>query len=432
MIKKANELKRQGRLDEAINEYRKYIDLNPNFSWGYHYLGEALIKKGKLDNALSEFRRAIEINPNQPSHYYSLGLVLVKQNKLDEAREFWKKCIAIDPNFSQAQKSLLNLDKNKNLEINNNILVSTSRSFMAINLDNGAYEIIDRGNGLYYGITYSDNQIYVAARRGEVGSEKERELEDGEIIVYDFNKQLLQRLKPSFSLRDMHQIQFYNFWLWICCTFDNKLAVYDGTTWHEWFPNPNINYDYNHFNSLTFEENDSNIYIYILAHNLHRNSEIWKFVYPKLSFGSFQVSDIKLIDKQDLGVQSHNIFLRESEVYTCSSGEGSIISNYNFSIKLGKFTRGLAVTDELIIVGISELSERKKRSFTTSYIVVLDRSWKFIKGIKMPEEGIITELRIPGVRDYCSSFYLGEKIKMFSDIDLPRWKMFDSLKEIQT
>lgn len=51
----------------------------------------------------------------------------------------------------------LNLDKNKNLEINNNILVSISCLFMVINLDNGVYEIIDRGNGLYYGIIYLDN-----------------------------------------------------------------------------------------------------------------------------------------------------------------------------------------------------------------------------------------------------------------------------------
>lgn len=117
-------------------------------------------------------------------------------------------------------------------------------------------------------------------------------------------------------------------------------------------------------------------------------------------------------------------------MYICSFGEGLIISNYNFFIKFGKFIRGLVVIDELIIVGIFELLERKKCLFIISYIVVLDCLWKFIKGIKMLEEGIIIELWIFGVRDYCFFFYFGEKIKMFFDIDLFCWKMFDSLKEI--
>ena len=39
MIKKANELKRQGRLDEAIAEYRHSIKINPNFAWAHYDMG---------------------------------------------------------------------------------------------------------------------------------------------------------------------------------------------------------------------------------------------------------------------------------------------------------------------------------------------------------------------------------------------------------
>ncbi|MDY7005641.1 MAG: tetratricopeptide repeat protein [Cyanobacteriota bacterium] len=49
LLKQANQLKRVGRLDEAIALYHQVIEINPNFAWAYHNLGNAFVKQGHLD-----------------------------------------------------------------------------------------------------------------------------------------------------------------------------------------------------------------------------------------------------------------------------------------------------------------------------------------------------------------------------------------------
>jgi tetratricopeptide (TPR) repeat protein len=75
LLKQANQLKRAGKLDEAIALYQKAIEINPNFSWTYNNLGDAFVKQGKLDEAVVEYRRAIEVNPNSAWLFYSLNFI---------------------------------------------------------------------------------------------------------------------------------------------------------------------------------------------------------------------------------------------------------------------------------------------------------------------------------------------------------------------
>ena len=191
-------------------------------------------------------------------------------------------------------------------------------------------------------------------------------------------------LIPPFPLRDIHQIQFHQNKLYVTCTFDNKIAIFDGKKWHEFFPDLNVKEDFNHFNSIFLDDK----YLYLTAHNLNRPSEIWKFKKPSiidLMMSTIKQNQIFLtkLDKFSLGLQSHNIWIDDDEFFTCSSAEHSIVSSLGFSYRIGGFTRGLAVTDNYIFVGISELAERKDRMFTTSSIVVLSKHWEFIKRIEI-------------------------------------------------
>src|SRR5262249_4505609 len=63
----ANALSAQKKLDEAIAEYRKVIELDPKsqFAAGaYFSLGKALEEQGKLDETLACFRKAVELDPS--------------------------------------------------------------------------------------------------------------------------------------------------------------------------------------------------------------------------------------------------------------------------------------------------------------------------------------------------------------------------------
>ncbi|MEG4838608.1 tetratricopeptide repeat protein [Microcoleus sp. B9-D4] len=64
LLKQANQLKRSGRLDEAIALYRKAIELNPDFGWTYYYLAEALAEKKVINQAIVQLNIALKIHPS--------------------------------------------------------------------------------------------------------------------------------------------------------------------------------------------------------------------------------------------------------------------------------------------------------------------------------------------------------------------------------
>ncbi|WP_426584770.1 tetratricopeptide repeat protein [Dapis sp. BLCC M229] len=97
LLKQANRLKREGRLDEAIALYHQVIDINPNFAWAYNNLGDAFVKQGKLDEGVVEYRRAIEINPNSAWFNYQLGKTLIQLSSFRNAILYFKNAVAINP-----------------------------------------------------------------------------------------------------------------------------------------------------------------------------------------------------------------------------------------------------------------------------------------------------------------------------------------------
>ena len=56
-------LQARGRLDEAMAEFRRAIELDPKGAPAHHQLGMCWQAKGQLDEAMAEYRRAIELDP---------------------------------------------------------------------------------------------------------------------------------------------------------------------------------------------------------------------------------------------------------------------------------------------------------------------------------------------------------------------------------
>lgn len=96
LLKQANQLKRSGRLDEAIALYYHLIDINPQFAWAYHGLGDALVKQEYFDEAINYFNQAVEINPNIASFYYYLSEVMARQGKINQAVIYFDKFLEIN------------------------------------------------------------------------------------------------------------------------------------------------------------------------------------------------------------------------------------------------------------------------------------------------------------------------------------------------
>jgi tetratricopeptide (TPR) repeat protein len=105
--KVGNQLKRKGKLAEAIGEYRRAIELNPHFSWSYYNLGDALAKQGNINEAIAEYRRAIAFNSNSALYFHSLGKVLAQKSELKEAANCYENSIKIKPDIYQKYQNLI-------------------------------------------------------------------------------------------------------------------------------------------------------------------------------------------------------------------------------------------------------------------------------------------------------------------------------------
>lgn len=97
----ANQLRQEGKLEEAITTYRQAIKENPNFYLSHHNLGETLGKLDRWDEAVTAYNRAIQLNPNSVWSYYNLGEALVKLSRWEEVIACLQRAIELAPNFYQ-------------------------------------------------------------------------------------------------------------------------------------------------------------------------------------------------------------------------------------------------------------------------------------------------------------------------------------------
>lgn len=60
----------------------------------------------KYDEAIDEFRKVLEINPGNAEAYYNLGLIYENRNRPDDAKEMYEKALSIDPDYRLAREHL--------------------------------------------------------------------------------------------------------------------------------------------------------------------------------------------------------------------------------------------------------------------------------------------------------------------------------------
>jgi len=76
-----------GRYDEAIDQCRRTIEMDPNFAVAHWYLGLAYEQRQVLDAATDEFKKAISLSAGSPLMKAALGRAYAKSQKKHEANE---------------------------------------------------------------------------------------------------------------------------------------------------------------------------------------------------------------------------------------------------------------------------------------------------------------------------------------------------------
>jgi len=76
---------RKGQYDEAISDFSKAIEINPRDAWAYGNRGNAYADKGLHNQAISDFNRAIEINPRDAKAYNNRGVAFFHKREYEKA-----------------------------------------------------------------------------------------------------------------------------------------------------------------------------------------------------------------------------------------------------------------------------------------------------------------------------------------------------------
>ena len=111
LIGRANTYSSLNMYDKALKDYDAFIDLvtkNPtsysvgsNLVSAYHWRGIAECNTGKLDEALHDFNKVLELEPNRAESFYWRGLTYNNKKMYPEAIRDISKAIEIDPTKSE-------------------------------------------------------------------------------------------------------------------------------------------------------------------------------------------------------------------------------------------------------------------------------------------------------------------------------------------
>ena len=75
------------KLDDAIDNYQKALQIDPGYQDALHGLGMALFNRGRVDDAIATAKRLIEIDIEDILAHTSLSMFYQSQGRIEEAEK---------------------------------------------------------------------------------------------------------------------------------------------------------------------------------------------------------------------------------------------------------------------------------------------------------------------------------------------------------
>ena len=92
VLQDAYQAQMEGDYDCAVELYQSSLDLYPTAE-AHTFLGWTCHFQGRLDDAISECKRAIEIDPEFGNPYNDIGAYLIEKNRFDEAIPWLERAV---------------------------------------------------------------------------------------------------------------------------------------------------------------------------------------------------------------------------------------------------------------------------------------------------------------------------------------------------
>lgn len=264
-------------------------------------------------------------------------------------------------------------------------LITTTHHVLALD-DQERFYLVHSGQGLYYGIAAEGNVLYLTCRGAIAGPDCEatRAREQGSVLVFDSStlQQTGELRPPGFPIRDVHGAACIGGKLFVVCSYDNLVAIYDpaGGTWRKWYPAADVtarDRDVHHFNTISLIDGR----IVLLAHNNGPSDLLF-----------FDPASLEPRGQLQIGHQAHNIFRRAGAFGVCSSAEGLLVSTTGWALRTGGFPRGLDFTDNSILAGISQVAERANRARTSGVLRRFTPAWSHLCDYLLEDVGMVLDI----------------------------------------
>lgn len=103
----------QGKLDEAIEECKKAISIDPDFGNPYNDIGSYLIQKSEYQEAIPWLLKAANAKRYDCHHYahFNLGRAYVALELLNYARDQFEQALKLEGDYEVARHALFNVKK---------------------------------------------------------------------------------------------------------------------------------------------------------------------------------------------------------------------------------------------------------------------------------------------------------------------------------
>jgi tetratricopeptide (TPR) repeat protein len=95
-------LTRKGHTDEAIPQLQALLNEDPNDAQAHYNLGNALLKKGDSQGAIAAYEKALSIQARYPAAHYYLGIALDQNGQIDQAIAHYQEAVKEQPNYPEA------------------------------------------------------------------------------------------------------------------------------------------------------------------------------------------------------------------------------------------------------------------------------------------------------------------------------------------
>jgi tetratricopeptide (TPR) repeat protein len=105
---------KQGRFEEAIQAYKKAMVVTPRLAAECHNnLGNAYLDQGRKQEAINEFRLALRERPGYARPYFKLGGIYEEDGNIDQAIACLEKAARTEPEFVPIHQALMRLYEKK-------------------------------------------------------------------------------------------------------------------------------------------------------------------------------------------------------------------------------------------------------------------------------------------------------------------------------